>query len=235
MALRVKIDPVERFTEASVRADLALPEQKREVAAFVSEGIAEADQTNARILGRVPPRTITVDGRPGAALDTVNPDGGSIIIEWELTEGVLRWIAVELVNRSPHISGRYQRGWTLFADGVEVPIGNVIPNAEKYVFVNLEPYSRKIEIGKTKSGRAFVIQVPNRIAERTARDARSRFGNQAKILYGFESIQTGGAVTSWARSGSGRAWARARSHRREALHHEWLTRQPAIIVYPNQR
>ena len=49
MAIRIKIDPVERFTAAIVRNDLSLPEQRKEIVAFVSEGIAEGDQANARI------------------------------------------------------------------------------------------------------------------------------------------------------------------------------------------
>ena len=51
------------------------------------------------------------------------------------------------------------------------------PLASEYVFLNTVPYARKIEIGKTESGRDFVIQVPNRIYERTANDAQARFGN----------------------------------------------------------
>lgn len=195
MPVRARIDPVERITEAQIRADLLLPEQKRAAADFVRAGIAEADATNQRILGRIPPKTITVDGRRGAALESVNPNGGDVIVEYDVFVDVLRQIADMLVERSPVVSGAYKRGHTLFADGREVPLGGNIPLADEYVFINSVPYARKIEVGKTKSGRAFVIQVPNRIYERTAKDAKSRFGNSADISFGYRQAQ-GSSATS---------------------------------------
>jgi hypothetical protein len=197
MPVKARIDPVEKVTTAQVLADLQLPEQKKAAADFVRAGIADADQTNhqtnRRVLGRVPPRTITVDGRLNAPLESVNPNGGNVVVEYELVSDLLRWIADTLIQRSPVVSGDYKRSHTLFADGREVPLNGEIPQAEEYTFINPIPYARKIEIGKTKSGRAFVIQVPNRIYERTATDARSRFGNQAAISFGYRA--TTGAYT----------------------------------------
>lgn len=191
MAVRIKIDPVEKFTEAAIRADLSLPEQRAAAAQFAQEGLDEAKQINANILGRIPPYTTTVDGRQGAPLDSVRTDGGTIIFEFELVFDVLRWIADTLLARSPEISGAYKRGHTLFADGQEVVLGGKIPPAEEYTFTNLVPYARKIEIGKTKGGRDFLIQVPNKIYERTAKGARARFGNIAKILFTYRGIVGG--------------------------------------------
>lgn len=181
MALRVKIDPVERDIAAIISRDLSRAEQQKAAGAFAREGIERDKAHNRMILGRVPPLTIWVDGRQGAALDTVNPNGGSIVGEFELIGELLQWIADTLVQRSPVQSGAYRDGHTLFADGAEVPKGTQIPAADEYVFTNLVPYARKIEVGKTKTGRAFVVQVKNRIYERTAKDAKSRFGNQADI------------------------------------------------------
>lgn len=191
VAVKIKVDPIERVTAASIRADLSLPEQKKAAADFARAGIAEADQINARILGRVPPRTITVDGRKNAALESVDPAHGTVITEYELVNDVLIWIGKTLVERSPRISGDYARGHTLFVDGNEVPLGGQIPHGEEYAFTNQVPYSRKIEIGKTKSGRAFVMQVPNRIYERTAKDAKARFGNIAEIFFTYRGIVGG--------------------------------------------
>lgn len=99
---------------------------------------------------------------------------------------MLRWIASELMARSPVVSGTYRSAHTLFADGAEVgsaedvAAGAAIPDAAEYVFVNPEPYARKIEVGKTRAGRDFVLQVPNRIYERTAADAKNRFGGSIR-------------------------------------------------------
>lgn len=193
MALTVRIQPVEKSVAAIIRADLDPATQKKAAAAFARAGIDEATATNRQILGREPPLTITVDGRKNAPLESVNPNGGTIIAEWELVEGLLQWIAAELVARSPVVSGAYKRGHTLFADGVEIPVGAAIPPADEYVFINLVPYARRIEVGKTKTGRQFVLQVPNKIYERTQKDARRRFGNQADISLSYRSAM--GAYT----------------------------------------
>ena len=193
MGVKIKLDPVERSSVATVFGE-TLAERRAAAAAFAREGIAEADAANQRVLGRVPPKVVTVDGRPGAALETVNPDRGSIIVEYELLTEVLRWIGKTLVERSPVISGDYMRGHTLFVDGVEVKVGGQIPLGEEYAFTNMVPYARRIEIGKTKSGRAFVMQVPNRIYERTANDAKSRFGNIAEIFFTYRGIVGGRQV-----------------------------------------
>jgi hypothetical protein len=189
MALTVRVQPVEKSVEASIRADLSPAAQKKEAAKFAKAGIDEADAKNRQILGRNVPRTITVDGTEGALLESVNPDGGNITAEWELVDGLLRWIGDTLIERSPHLSGAYKRGHTLYADGAEVPIGGRIPDADEYVFANHVPYARRLEIGKTKSGRPFLIEVPNRIYYHTAKDARDKFGNQADIKYAMRDMK----------------------------------------------
>lgn len=181
MAVKTRIDSVSQDIGLIVNEALSPQAQKRAVADFAREAIAEADATNKRVLGRVPPRTITVDGRQGASLESVKVSGGSIITEWEIVSDVLVWIGDTLRDRSPVISGDYRKGWMLLADGQVIDAGENVPPAEVYTFVNVVPYARKIEVGKTDSGRDFVIQVPNRIAERTAKDAAARFGNIARI------------------------------------------------------
>jgi hypothetical protein len=227
MALSIKIDPVEKITEVDVANDISLPEQRKEVASFVQAGIDEAKAQNRSILGRVPPFTVTVDGREGAPLESVNPDGGSVVVEFELVGDVLSWIAQTLLDRSPVVSGDYRKGHTLFADGVEVDPLGVIPPADVYLFTNSVPYARKIEIGETEKGQPFVIQVPNRIYERTAADAKAKYGNIASIKFTYQALN-GGAVGAWASTPG--AIAHARRNGRRTKIHEWLTNQPAIIV-----
>lgn len=187
MATRTRIDSVATDINLLVNTLLSPAAQSKAVADFARGAIADADQANRRVLGRIPPRTVTVDGSQGASLDSVKPVGGSIIVEWEIVSDVLVWISQTLLDRSPSVSGDYKKGHTLFADGVEVPHGQQIPPADIYTFINIVPYARKVEVGKTKAGRDFVISVPNRIYERTYKDAKARFGNIAKITTGFES------------------------------------------------
>lgn len=158
----------------------------REIAALVISEIATMDAVYLRIVGHVVRKLITVDGQAGRDLALVQPDGGEIDVEWDVVSDVLIWIGQMLRDRSPILSGKYREGHTLYADDEVVLIGAAIPPATRYTFINLQPYAHKIEIGKTNSGRDFVIQVPNRIYERTAIDANARFGNIARITFDYE-------------------------------------------------
>lgn len=158
----------------------------REIATFVMSEIVSMDAVYLRIAGHVVRRLIMVDGQPGRDLALIRPDGGEIDVEWDVVSDVLIWIGQTLRDRSPVRSGKYREGHTLYADDQMVPIGGVIPPAARYTFINLQPYAHKIEIGKTENGRDFVIQVPNRIYERTAIDANTRFGNIARITFDYE-------------------------------------------------
>lgn len=107
---------------------------------------------------------------------------------------VLAWIAGELRRRSPVLSGEYRDAHQLWGDGeflmdaADVKDDTSIPDADEYSFTNTVPYARKIEIGKTKSGRDFVIQVPSHLYERTAQDAAQRFEGVAEISYEVRAV-----------------------------------------------
>jgi hypothetical protein len=221
MAVKTRIDPIAQTIKLIVANTISPDAQKQAVASFAQGAIDQADATNRRVLGRIPPRTVTVDGRQGAPLTDVKPDGGSIIVEYELITDVLVWIGDTLRARSPVQSGAYRDGWTLLADGTEVAVNDDVPGADEYTFVNTVPYARKIEVGLTESGRAFVIQVPNRIAERTAKDAASKFGNIAKIANTFIALENAYTLKNDAVS-------RARPGRRRRV----TSRAGSEITYP---
>jgi hypothetical protein len=211
--LRVKLDPIARDLSLMVEEFVSPQAQQRAIGRFARTEINKVDSANTRALGRRVAHSETVDGRKGAALESVKPNGGVIIAEWELFLEVLPWIARTLRERSPRVSGDYVRGHRAFADSTEFLDITKPPPATEYTFMNIVPYARKIEIGKTKSGRAFVIQVPNRIYEMVARDARGRFGRLADIKFSYRQ-----AVGSYRLSGGRNAGASLTA--------------PAIIVRP---
>lgn len=110
---------------------------------------------------------------------------------------VLSWIARKLHDRSPFVSGDYRAAHALYGDGRlimgadEVSADGDLPEAKEYSFTNTVPYSRKIEFGKTQAGRDFVIQVPNRIYERVAADARAQFQGVADISFEMRAVTDG--------------------------------------------
>lgn len=221
MATKTRIDSVATDISLIVDQMLSPAAQQMAVANYAADQIRQADAKNQRVLGRVPPKAITVDGRAGGSLDQVRAVGGSIIVEWELMTDVLVWIGNALKDRSPVVSGTYRDSHTLFADGTEIEVGSEIPgNVSELVFLSPLLYARKIEVGKTESGRDFVIQVPNRIYERTARDANSRFGNIARISMTYRA-PFGGSLLKY---------VPAHRSRRASAAHERQLRVPAIVV-----
>ena len=221
MALRTRIDPIDRDIGVLID-DLVSPRaQSARLAQVAAEELARGQAQNQSVLGYVPKHDTFVDQRRDVPLESVRPDG-TIIFEFKLIESTLGDIAEMLVLASPVRSGRYQGSHALFADGVEVEPGKVPPNASEYALVNSQPYARKIERGLSPQSPEGVYHV---VAELAAR----RFGNIARIRFGFRSLPSG-AIGGWARTGSARALARLVRGGDPSKHHEWLTRQPAIVI-----
>ncbi len=187
MAVKTKIDPINRDIEVMLNSALSPAARSKAFANYASEQIDSAKQTNKQILGRIPHTTITVDGREGAALETVRPDG-VIVAEFDLFNDVLKWIADQLELHSPVKSGEYKRSHTLFADGTETRVGETIPgDVREFVFLNTVPYARKIERGASS-------QAPDGVYQGVAVLARRRFGNIAKIWFSYRTPISGSLV-----------------------------------------
>lgn len=189
-------------------------------AEFASQVIEDGKAHNARVLGRVPPYTVAVDGRLGAPLTSVKPNG-VVFVEYELAFEALQWIEDMLVQFSPVKSGRYQKSHVLIADGVAVEPDAIPPDAKRLVYTNIQPYARKIERGLSP-------QRPEGVYQAVAKLASSKFSNVAKIQFGYETPLFG-AIHEWAASPTGRAWGKKKRKGAKGQA-EWLRRQPAIIV-----
>jgi len=189
------------------------PEARQKVfAAQATEIVDDVKAQNARILGRVPPHTISVDGRMGAPISSART---VVYVEFEFMFELLEWIGQMLEQHSPVRTGRYQKSHMLLADGVAVSPGQAPPLADRYEFVNVQPYARKIERGLSPKRPDGVYQSVAKLASST-----SRWGNVARVKFGYVTPLFG-PVSAWANKSKG-----ARGRRRA----EWLSRQPAIIV-----
>lgn len=186
MSLRTKIEPINRDIELMLSESLSPQAKSATLAEFAGAQIEDAKETDRRILGRIPRYTVSVDGRDGASLGSVKPDG-VVIAEFELFNDVLAWIADQLEKVSPFKSGRYRKNNTLFADGIETDVGSVLPDAAEFVFINTTPYARKIERGASSQAPDGVFQVVATLAQR-------RFGNIAKITFTYRTAVAGAFV-----------------------------------------
>lgn len=231
--LSTKVEPISRDIELLMQEELSPAAQSKTLAAFAAEQIAEADAINMRVTGSPVRREVYVDGRRGAALETVKPTG-VVVAEFELFGEVLEWIGAQLVLASPVRSGRYARSHILFADGVEVTAGAVQEGAGEYVFLNAQPYARKIE-------RGLSAQTPDGVYQSMAAVARQRFGNVARISFTYRAMIGGRAVNQSAAASQGQPWYWGGAAPRAATgafektlgataHNKSNVRQPAIIV-----
>jgi hypothetical protein len=221
MAIRSRIETFDRDVELILSSALSPQARSQKLADYAKRELAKAETRNKRALGYVPPHETFVDGRQGAPVETVQPDG-TVIYEFSLIETALEVIAQMLIKASPVLKGDYRASIALYADGDEVPPGARPPPASEYSFVSSVPYARKIERGLSN-------QAPDGVFEVVAALASRRFGNIARIRFGYRSVD-GGAIGGWAQTASARSLARRVRKGRESGHTEWLTRQPAIII-----
>jgi hypothetical protein len=176
-----RISVFSREIDLLVSRHLSPEARQRKAAQFARKVLADAQTTNKHALGVTPPHKQFVDGKAGAALESVNPDHGRITFTFELAHEMLRWIGEQLVQHSPVLTGRYRDSHALLADGVEIDADGKIPEAQIYTFVNIAPYARKIERGESD-------QSPEGVYEVVAALAQRRFGNIARIRFAYRSL-----------------------------------------------
>jgi len=185
VGLSVRITPVRRDLDVMFKQGIGDKAQSAILATFALEKIEEAKQQNKQALGVVPPYKIYVDGRQGAPLTSVKPDG-VIRVEFQLVIEALAWIFEQLQRHSPVLTGQYANSHELFADGIQVDNPNMAPPAEEYVFLNTQPYARKIEgdLSREPSSK----QAAEGVYEAVATLAQGKFGSRlAKIRFSYRT------------------------------------------------
>ena len=204
------------------RVDAALSPQTRQkiIAEAATRIIADAAARNAQATGHEVKYRITVDGRAGAPLESVNPDRGLIVVRFELIADVLRWIDDQLAKHSPILTGRYSKSHVWLADGQPCELDS-LPEAKAYSVVSTAPYARKIERGESS-------QAPSGVYEVVSVLAGQRFGNIGHVGFGYRSPLLD--YVPGAKNRAERAALRKQPARLSAMRIERATRVPAITV-----
>lgn len=225
MTIRSRIRSISRDVELLISDVLSPTAQSRALADFAKAELALAQGKNSEALGRVPGHDTFVDGQRRQDVDSVKPNG-RIIFEFRLVDEVLAWISEQLMLNSPVLSGRYVKSHALFVDGMETEPGAIPLGGKEFVFVNSQPYSRKIERGLSP-------QAPDGVFHAVAAVAARRFGNIAKVHFTYRGIVDGvmpDPLADTARGGRSRdrrgrfAGGALRQYNRSEL------RFPAIVV-----
>jgi hypothetical protein len=115
---------------------------------------------------------------------------GPLVWKYRYVGAILKEALTALIAASPSRSGLYAKSHMVFINGAAVQaIPDALKPGDEVMISNPVPYARRIEIGKTESGRDFVIQVPNRIYERVAKKIlMPKYRNVARIEYGFTNL-----------------------------------------------
>lgn len=144
-------------------------------------------------------QTIDVGARPSVTVYANTPGNtnlesvvlpGPIVALFDHRAAIVKFALSALRAASPVVSGAYLDNHAIFLNGTKVDAlpANLGPRDE-IVITNLVPYSRRLEVGKTESGRDFVVQVEPRIYERTLKSkVNRRFRNVADLTFGYVTL-----------------------------------------------
>jgi hypothetical protein len=115
---------------------------------------------------------------------------GPIVHQYDYRREIVEVALDALIKASPRIKGDYIANHRVYLNGNRVEsLPHMLPEDAVIFIANPVPYARRIEIGKTKSGRDFVLQVPNRIYERVAKQVLARrYGNVARITFNYVDL-----------------------------------------------
>lgn len=122
--------------------------------------------------GDAPKRFATfVDGRAGAAEESVRTDGtGTILYKFSALADAAAFALAYVQARSPVDSGAYRNAWLVAVDGRKWPGALTdIPAGAEVMIVNPEPYARKIDVGGMK------MSVPPQIVENARQAVKSAY------------------------------------------------------------
>lgn len=136
--------------------------------------------------GVAPGFTVAADNDQSKSVETAQ----SIIVSvYDYRREVTDAIIAALIANSPKRSGAYMRGHMIYVNGK--PVGQscpVLKEDDAVSISNTVAYARRLEIGKSKSGKPFVIQVPPRIYERTMKEVRGTYRNVAKLWFTYRAV-----------------------------------------------
>lgn len=219
MAAQVRIRPLDRSVAFRPGGALSPERAAAQVAAHARALVAEVAAANAEALGRAAAHDDFVNGVPSAPYESVRP-GGSIVAVFDLGSDCLAFVYAQLQAHAPVLTGAFRGSITIYADGIAVASPAEAIAAAEVVFVSTVPYARKIERGSS-------LKAPNGVFEAVAALAQARYGNIAKISFGFREPGGGrNVLEAWAAGHS----AREAGSAKQRAQYLKDVRQPAVIV-----
>lgn len=212
-----------------IAEDAAVEGLKEQTIAAQREVIA---RESARSGGIAPLVRVVIDDVPDAPLTAIRPNSIIVLLWNYLPEVAMRTYAA-LKLRSPRRSGRYIEGLLTFIDGTLGLLSDITIDTREVRIVATVDYARRLEVGKTESGRAFVQQVAPHIVEETAIVAKSKFSDLAAITYSYVDLSGAFALSAKGmipRHFEGGNWRHGHTPRIRHGMMEAHVRYPAILI-----
>jgi hypothetical protein len=156
---------------------------------------------------------------------------GPIVYNYRYLVDLIEFALDELRRQSPVASGDYVRSHQVYVN--DQPVGDTIPKtisaSDRIYISNPVPYARRLEIGRTRSGRSFLIQVENRIYARVTEMTKAEAKGRAKIRMMYVDLGAH-ALTKDQPTGhmTKRGWGYSRVQRKDRLTGAAVT-SPAIF------
>lgn len=171
-------------------------EASKAVAAAARNGVAQIVGEQAARRGINPGIVSAVDGDRNKKFEDVRPDG-QIIVLFDYLPEIVTAIFEELRARSPigpSEGGHYRNEHFAQLDGIglqplTVPTAEQAAKATRITVTNPMPYARKLEVGTTRDGGSFVVQVNPHIYESAMAVVRREFSGVAKISFNYVDLQ----------------------------------------------
>lgn len=115
---------------------------------------------------------------------------GPIVFKYDYRRAIVDAAMAALRAASPAQTGKYRDSHTLFVNGAAVSsLPSRLAPDDEIMIANPVPYARRLEVGKTRSGRSFVLAVEDRIYERVAKRVLApRYRSVAKIEFNYATL-----------------------------------------------
>lgn len=164
-------------------------DSRQHLIAVARQGNAETVAQQSRRMG-IPPSVEQYANAPGNPnIDAVKLPGPIVFI-YDYRREIAEFTLGALYKASPVRSGLYLQSHMIWLNGRPVEyLPAQLDQSDEIMIANPVPYARRLEIGKTKSGRDFVLQVPNRIYEHVAKQiVLPRYRNVARVTFGYATL-----------------------------------------------
>lgn len=186
MASRALASLINRVTVEWPKA--AEADARAHLVRFAREGHDQIMREQTMRAGVVPEWDAYANTPANTNIETVKLPG-PIVFRYRYHKEIVIEAIKALERASPVHFGKYKRSHFLWINGVQAPLTAELKRGDEIFIANTADYSRRLEVGKTDSGRPFVMQVDPHIYERVMKTVLiPKYGKVVKFRHGYVTL-----------------------------------------------